>query len=115
MNVLDPAYLSSSLHSSVEHAEEEERKIRTDGIGHVSNFVKEVDVVGSLIHGLRVMLAYDLGLIFILNTSFLDSPFLATATTSLNTAVRCLDHCCLSSPSWPPLVLGVEPQFWLAD
>ena len=104
------------LYPSVEHAEEEERKIRTDGIGHVSNFVKEVDVVGPLIRSLEVTFAPYLILIF-LSASLLILKYLrlfATATASPR-ATRVAVPTTLPSSPWSPLVLDVKAQLWFAD
>ena len=103
------------LYPSVEHAEEEERKIRTDGIGHVSNLVKEVDVVGPLIHCLEVTFAHYLGVIFLSASlfKFKHFPLIATATASPG-AVAAVATTLPSSP-WPPLVLDVKAQLWFAD
>ena len=104
---------ASCLYPSVEHAIEEERKIRTDGIGHVGNFVKEVDVVGPLVHCLEVTFAPYL----ILSASLLILKYLrlfATATASPR-ATRVTVPTTLPSSPWPPLVLDVKAQLWFAD
>merc|ERR1712240_681093 len=112
-NLLPNCVVVSCLCPSVEHAVEEERKIRTDGIGHVSNFVKEVDVMGPLIHCLEVTFAHYLGVIFLSASLFKFKHFLLIATATASP--RAIAAVALPSSPWSPLVLGVNAQLWLAD
>merc|ERR1712240_101776 len=112
-NLLPNYVVVSCLYPSVEHAIEEERKIRTDGIGHVCDLVKEVDIVGPLIHSLEVTFAHYLGVILLSASLFKFKHFLLTATATASP--RAIAAVALPSSPWPPPVLGVEAQLWFAD